>query len=462
MINDELLKMLDPETIAKIQSAFGPSQEERRAASNAGWISAGLGMMGARKGEEFSRLGLAGQHGLNVRDDVLRSQREQRLGAFGMARDLTRMSREDEEYKLAKQKREAMEAARTSAITPGKPLMPSVQNDDEGGAMPAYGASPPGFDFNRYHDAIAPIDPQAALQVRAAMQKESELDKINQKDFTPESFAEYQRTGNRAALRPLDVKGKWVDVPPPPGTDPGQQWQRNDATGEMRAVGTRAPKGTTVHIDQRQESAFQKKYGEISAQTFDDIQKGAIAAGQRLQSLSAIQALLTDVKTDATTPIGMQIAGYAKGIGLNLDANLPRKQAADAIANAMALESRSTEGGAGMPGAMSDKDREFLRAMNPNVSQTPEGRALIIEIQRRRALRTQQVARLAREYVAKHHKFEGFEQHAEAHFAGKDLFADLAARQATQQNGGRSASGRISGAPAAPANADGWIVERER
>lgn len=460
MIDPNMLKMLDPEMLAQIRAAFGPSPDETRAANMAGITQTGLGMLGARKGLEFAQLGYAGSAGLAARDDALRSAREQRLGAFGMARDLTRMSRDEAEYQEKKARERAMEAARQSSVIPGSPIAPAIAKDDEGGSMPAAGMSPPRFDYGRYADAIAPHDVEASLRARAAMQKESELGKLDQKDWTPASFAKYMRTQNRGDLVPIAGTDEWKDIPAPAGTDPGVIWQQNLRTGQKRQEGTRAPKGTSVSVTNVQESAFAKKVGEESGDAYVKLQTAARAAGTRMQNLSAIQALLTDVKTDATTPIGMKIAGLAKGFGLELDQNLGRKQAADAIANKLALESRNTADGAGMPGAMSDKDREFLRAMNPNLEQTPEGRRMLIEIQRRLALRDQEVARIARRYVDTHKKLDGgFYDELERTVGTKDLFADFAAKAASANPGGRQVSGAIgSGAPAG----GGWSAVRER
>ncbi len=76
-------------------------------------------------------------------------------------------------------------------------------------------------------------------------------------------------------------------------------------------------------------------------------------------------------------------------------------QAAQALGRQMALESRSTASGAGMPGAMSDADREFLVSMNPSISQTPEGRSMIMDFNKKVEQRRIQVAKMARDYAGK-------------------------------------------------------------
>jgi hypothetical protein len=143
--------------------------------------------------------------------------------------------------------------------------------------------------------------------------------------------------------------------------------------------------------------------------------------------LDAINVLVGDVETSPLTPLGVKAAGMAKGaFGIDIDPNLPRKQAAETIMGRMALDARSTAEGGGMPGAMSDADREFLRSMNPSLSQTKEGRALIVNVQRRLAKRDQEIAQWAREYRASTGRFdEGFQEYAAQKSAGAPLFADL-------------------------------------
>ncbi len=62
-----------------------------------------------------------------------------------------------------------------------------------------------------------------------------------------------------------------------------------------------------------------------------------------------------------------------------------------------------------MPGAMSDKDREFLQSMVPGLGQNPNGNALIIDYMKRVAQRSVDVERLRQQYVRKNGRLdEGF------------------------------------------------------
>jgi hypothetical protein len=63
-----------------------------------------------------------------------------------------------------------------------------------------------------------------------------------------------------------------------------------------------------------------------------------------------------------------------------LEGKVTAADAARALGNQLTLQMRNTGEGAGMPGQMSDKDREFLAQMVPNLSMTPGGRKILIKV----------------------------------------------------------------------------------
>jgi hypothetical protein len=63
-----------------------------------------------------------------------------------------------------------------------------------------------------------------------------------------------------------------------------------------------------------------------------------------------------------------------------LEREVTAADAARALGNKLTLQMRNTGEGAGMPGQMSDKDREFLAQMVPNLSMTPGGRKILIKV----------------------------------------------------------------------------------
>lgn len=169
--------------------------------------------------------------------------------------------------------------------------------------------------------------------------------------------------------------------------------ERANALAAFRNQGTAG-----IPLQDEEGKASATKRGDFFGGTYTDLQKGAMEANAKISKLDRISNLLDGVKTGKLTPTGTQIAGYARALGLDVDPNLGNKQAALALGNEIALTLRNPSGGAGMPGSLSDSDREFLRSMSPNLANTPEGNKTLIETMKKLAQRDQEVAKLAREY----------------------------------------------------------------
>lgn len=132
----------------------------------------------------------------------------------------------------------------------------------------------------------------------------------------------------------------------------------------------------------------------------------AEAAGPRLANLQQLGGLLSQHDGGALSPTGLQIARAANSLGLKIDPQLGNKEAAVALTNQMALELRNPSGGAGMPGALSDGDRQFLSNMVPGLATSAEGRATMIRAASAVEQRKQQVAQFARNYEAKYGRLD--------------------------------------------------------
>lgn len=422
--------LLDYLTELQLSGLLTPTADDQHQARQQMFLAMGAGLLGARKGQEGAAIGRAMAAGGAARNQALQDAQGRQLNSLKTASWMQQNDRQDQQWQqqqrqwqAEEERRQAMERARQAGMTPGQPGMPAMGPPDPQGNLQApVPSQPPGFDYGRYAEALATVDPMQSLQIRQAMAKEqpTNINKVDADKFTPASLARFKQTGNYADLVPQQAPRDQFEII---GRTPdGQMLQRNVLTNQISAVGSPAQR-TTINMPPI-ETEEQKSIGKARGEAFMNLHRGAHAATGRLNNLSAIESLLTGVQTGGLTPAGMKVAGYAKSVGLELDPKLPMKEAADAIANKMALDARSTADGGGMPGAMSDKDREFLRAMNPNVSQTPEGRKLLIEVQRRMAKREQEIARLARDYRQRAGRFdEGFEEVA-AQFAEKNPLFD--------------------------------------
>ena len=178
-----------------------------------------------------------------------------------------------------------------------------------------------------------------------------------------------------------------------------------------------------TQVTLKQEGEEAKTVGKYYGEQYADVQKAGFNAQSKINRIDRLNQLLHGVDTGKLTPAGTELAGYAESVGLKIDKNLGNKQAAQALASEMALELRNPAGGAGMPGAMSDADRQFLVSMTPGLATSPEGRKQITETVKKLAKREQEVAKLARDYRTKNGQInEGFYEVLAAHAAKNPLF----------------------------------------
>jgi hypothetical protein len=157
-----------------------------------------------------------------------------------------------------------------------------------------------------------------------------------------------------------------------------------------------------VAADAAQQTAVSKNYGEI----FNNLQNSSMQNPAKMAKLSQIGNLLSDFEGGKFSQAGMELAQAFNSAGIKMDSRLPNKEAATALANEVALENRSTASGAGMPGAMSDADREFLKQMGPQLAQTAEGRKSIIDARVKVMERENRVAAMSRQYRQKYGKLD--------------------------------------------------------
>ncbi|HEY6022132.1 MAG TPA: hypothetical protein VIY48_20365, partial [Candidatus Paceibacterota bacterium] len=173
----------------------------------------------------------------------------------------------------------------------------------------------------------------------------------------------------------------------------------------------------------KQESEESKTIGKGFGEEYISTQKAGQMANGKIARYQRLSQLLDGVNTGKLTPMGTELASAAQSLGLNVDPKLGNKQAAAALSNEMALSLRNPSGGAGMPGALSDKDREFLTGMVPGIDKTPQGRKMMTDSAIALAKRDIEVARLMREYRMKNgHIDDGFYQQLQQYSDSHPLF----------------------------------------
>lgn len=174
------------------------------------------------------------------------------------------------------------------------------------------------------------------------------------------------------------------------------------------------------------EKAYDQAVGKEFAEQNTAIIKAAQAAQGKIGTLDRLGTLLNDpnVYTGAGADSVLQAKRLAKAVGIDVG-EVGGAEAIKAIGNQFALELRNPAGGAGMPGAMSDKDREFLQASVPGLQQTPGGNAKIIDYMKRVASRAVEVDKLRQDYVRQNGRLnEGFYQVLRQNAESKPLFPE--------------------------------------
>lgn len=135
-----------------------------------------------------------------------------------------------------------------------------------------------------------------------------------------------------------------------------------------------------------------------AANQYTQIQTAGQAAPVKIAEYQQLDSLLSNTNLSKT---GFEIANWAAKNGIlpaSAANSLGNAQAAIALSNRLALTLRSTAEGGGMPGSMSDPDRQFLMQQVPQLETTPEGRRQMIGMLVTVENRNQQVAQMARDW----------------------------------------------------------------
>jgi hypothetical protein len=192
-------------------------------------------------------------------------------------------------------------------------------------------------------------------------------------------------------------------------------------TGGGATVGA-APPG--IPLQTEDQSAYKTARAKDFAGQASSYAKGGQQGASTLRSLDELRTLYSDpnVAKGAAAENISGLKNLASSFGVDIK-GLGSEQAAQAITNKMALDLRSTADGGGMPGAMSDADREFLKALTPNLTKSPEGRNKIMDAQQKVAQRNIDVARLANQYEQQNGRIDaGFDKVVQDYAAKNQLF----------------------------------------
>lgn len=246
--------------------------------------------------------------------------------------------------------------------------------------------------------------------------------------FTPEG-QEQKAWVRGPGVDPQPVGGA-KQAPMPWEYERGPDGQPRMRPGVFRAKSAIAEAGAGKGVSFVQEKEEDKAVGKAFGERYTKIQEAGFTAQSRVTRLDRMEQLLEGLETGRLTPAMTEVRSFFDSLGIKGGAGLDKAQAIAALSNEMALQARNTAEGAGMPGSMSDADRQFLVQTVPGLGRTPGGNELLIETNRRLAKRDMQIAKVAREYRKKHGRLdEGFYDELQAYADANPLFADLQAQK---------------------------------
>ncbi|OZI26720.1 hypothetical protein CAL26_05200 [Bordetella genomosp. 9] len=187
-------------------------------------------------------------------------------------------------------------------------------------------------------------------------------------------------------------------VPVPDGKGGTQLMPRAQAVGML---GGDRQAGGLGRTPSQADQTFNESVAKASADTYNNLQTSGMNADKQIANYQRVGQLLDGFEGGTLSNLGLQGAKLANSLDIKLDEKLPAKEAAVAIGNQLALQLRDPANGGGMPGAMSDADRNFLQASVPNLTQSNAGRKQLIDYQVKVLERNKDVAAFARKWRQK-------------------------------------------------------------
>lgn len=174
------------------------------------------------------------------------------------------------------------------------------------------------------------------------------------------------------------------------------------------------------------ESAYSQQRGKDLAGNMQTIQNNGMQAYGTISQLNDLKTALDQSPQGFGAPTVQKLKKIGASLGIDTG-NLGPADLAASISNQLALQLRNPANGAGMPGAMSDSDRQFLTSMVPGLGNTPQGNKLIIEASLRLEQRKVAIAQAANDYVKQNGQLDdGFYQQLQQWSNANPLFGDLA------------------------------------
>jgi hypothetical protein len=229
---------------------------------------------------------------------------------------------------------------------------------------------------------------------------------------------------------------------------PGQ-YLVDDATGdEVRYMGGIAvrPPSTVVNNIDNGEKSFEKEFGKNQGINFNDIVLRAQSAPQTISRINEFRGLIRDgTPTGKVQDMTMPARQFFNSIGITDDQTIAGQEALQSIASNFVLDQFSK-----LKGPQTDKDAVLVAGSVAQLSKTPEGNELILDLAERAANYDIELANEASAYVAANKSLDPNWIRYQSEWAKKNplLTPELRSRiQAVKS--GKPAAGQAPGRPAA-------------
>lgn len=429
--------LFDPETVAKLKALSQPDEQQKQQALNNGLLTAGLGILAnntGNYGKAAPAIGAGGIMGLNNYNNTLQLQQRDAQEQLQMGMMLSKMKKEAE---LQDRQTKFMDSIPALFGGQSQPAPRPYQGQVSG----AFQIDSPqqAQQLEAEYQKLLQTNPEEAAKVKEALvqqglikpsmqQSQPDWQKIGQAGVQAsvagmkggeqlvkmadlmQPNIQYLDTGN--GLMPYSKNG----MPLPgaqmitKGMSPKEMADVQAKNAELAfkgiipggsALGVQPGNGLTPEGKAASAQTYAVETSKQFADKMGQINNADLKAGSNISKYQRIGDLLEGFDGSKLSPTGVDIAKFAKSVSFDIDPKLSNKEASAKIANEMALSLRDTSTGAGMPGAMSDADRNYLQSMIPSYTNSAAGRKQMISDAVAIEQRNQQVAKLARDYVKK-------------------------------------------------------------
>lgn len=361
-----------------------------------------------------------GLDGVLASQQVTQQRQAQEMGVLSkiIALDQAQKQAAMQQAQAAEMRPLQMEALRSKIAESNAGVLQKQQQSQARGALAGLLATGGYQGAQQAPTAVAQSDADAIRMLQAAGDTPMGVNVPNQRNvraLTAMAFPAEFGKAQAAALFP-----KPVAPPAPSGITKLMQERDALPAGHParfvldQAIAKQTTHAPGVNVNMKQESEFGKAVGKEFGEIYTGAIKAEMNAPRTIANYDRLANLLGQVNTGKFQGTIVDLKAAAKAGGIDLTAmgipdDVAPAQASRQITNMLALELRNPAGGAGMPGALSDKDREFLVQSMPGIENDPNAVKQMVSYRKLLAKRDQEVGKLARSYRAKNGTFdEGF------------------------------------------------------